>query len=530
MKMILRERIRGQSWQNGRFVALKDRSTTIRPNNFRLIFHPGQEGDYLLWIQDYGMEGKKINIDLRTEVFVAANRDRVLRRQILELASSIAATAITFFFFLFTLAQYLSNRDRIYLYYTAYLLSMSLQFLKSLEHYGYVQLFFIHMGGAILYLEVIFDIIPFFFYAGFVQHFLELKKHDPRTLRRIKTFIWIVFALMLCSLLGFALGWYPFAQFIFASLWVIEVLGSIWFMLILYQRLSVPYAKYILLGSGLVLAGGAWSFLATILRMFIRTPWLSFHLLPLRIGFLAEVFFFSYTLGLRMKNTRLQRDLAEQKLAQNELDLLQTEIKALRAQINPHFVSNCLNSIKALIQEDRQEEAIDYLVRFSRLIRSVVDFSLLSEISLSRELELSRLYLEMEALRLGTGFQYQIEDPGEALDLEYVQVPPFLLQPFLENAIWHGLRQKEGEQMVKISFAEKTQGLICIIEDNGIGREKAQREKSKNQPSTGIRNVRERLMLLNRMHDLDLDIQIIDLYDQAGNASGTRVELHLSHL
>ncbi|MEM7658703.1 MAG: histidine kinase, partial [Bacteroidota bacterium] len=306
--------------------------------------------------------------------------------------------------------------------------------------------------------------------------------------------------------------------------WMLNTLGSFWFMFILYRNLTVPYAKYILWGSAFLLLGGVVSILLTLLKRYPVGIHMDHPLIFLRIGFLLEVFCFSFTLGLRARDTEQDKIRAEQLVQLSKSALLETEIKALRAQINPHFIANCLNSIKSLIQQTRKEEAIEYLIRFSKLIRAVVDYSLQSRISLRQELQLSDWYVELEALRLGHHFHYERSWQHSEVDIDYLEVPPFLLQPFLENAIWHGFdRQGEAENWLSISLEEREDGIYCLIEDNGIGRIKAAQRPDKKKHSIGLQNVEDRLLLLNQLEGSDLRIQLLDKPQH----QGTVVEIYL---
>ncbi|GAB4417409.1 MAG: hypothetical protein OHK0039_27710 [Bacteroidia bacterium] len=407
---------------------------------------------------------------------------------------------------------------------------MFLEFLKQLEFLGLFQLIFVHLGTWNLYSELIFDIIPLLFYARFVQHFLHLPSHAPQTHRRINWFVGGIMVLLGLNLLWTGLGWHVFSQSWFGGLWLIHILGSYWFMVILYRNLNMPHAQYIMLGTSFLLLGAAIALIFLNLKRYVSGVNIVHPLILLRIGFLLEVFCFSYTLGLRMRNMERAKIQAEQLVSQGRFALLQTEMRALQAQINPHFVANCLNSIKSLIQQSRLEEAIDYLVRFSRLIRVVVDYSLQPNISLRQELQLSRLYVELESLRLGQSFRFDLDWEHSEADIDFVKVPPFLLQPFLENAIWHGFRhKKEGDRVLRVWVEERPDALICFIDDNGVGRAQANKYPREKPYSIGIGNVEERLDLINQLEASDFRIKIIDKTGSDGQPLGTQVQIWLGH-
>ncbi len=217
----------------------------------------------------------------------------------------------------------------------------------------------------------------------------------------------------------------------------------------------------------------------------------------------------------------------------NELQqkISESELVALRAQMNPHFIFNSLNSIQYFITENDKKSANIYLSTFSDLIRKVLDNSKKTAVPLGDEITSIELYLELESLRFSGKFNYEIKIAPD-LDRNFHKIPPLLIQPYIENAIWHGLLPKKGDGIVKIELLMETPNIIkCIIEDNGIGRAKAmeikKRRRTKHQ-SSGMKNTAKRLKMLHLMHKTqqfqDNKVKIIDLYE-GEQAKGTRVEL-----
>ncbi|MCD6347518.1 MAG: histidine kinase, partial [Bacteroidales bacterium] len=179
-----------------------------------------------------------------------------------------------------------------------------------------------------------------------------------------------------------------------------------------------------------------------------------------------------------------------------------------------------------IIQQD-EENANLYLSKFAALIRRILENSKKKLISLSEEIDTLSLYLKLEKLRFEDKFTYQIHKSHD-LDQHVVMVPPMIIQPFVENAIWHGLTPLESGGVLKIDFSRTGDIMKVTIEDNGIGR--AQALKVKRPPghiSTGLKNVNERLLLLNKLSNQSINCDIIDLSDDDGNAIGTRVELSI---
>jgi len=199
----------------------------------------------------------------------------------------------------------------------------------------------------------------------------------------------------------------------------------------------------------------------------------------------------------------------------------EAEMQTLRSQMNPHFLFNTLNSINSFIILNKTEDASSYLTTFSKLMRSILENSKHEMISLQKELQTLKLYLELESVRLEHSFDYQYDiDPK--IDTGYIRIPPLIIQPFTENAIWHGLRNKQGKGLLIIRVRQPdNETLQIIIKDDGIGRE-ASRKLKKDQThhkSYGIEITAERLLML----DLKNSVKITDLYDHYGMPAGTQV-------
>jgi ligand-binding sensor domain-containing protein/GAF domain-containing protein len=223
-----------------------------------------------------------------------------------------------------------------------------------------------------------------------------------------------------------------------------------------------------------------------------------------------------------------EKKQAEAILTDTQRKMTEVEMHALRAQMNPHFIFNCLNSINRYIVKSDQTTASLYLTKFARLIRLILDNSNSKNVLLTNELDALKLYIEMEALRFDKKFSYEIKiDPD--LSTDCIEVPPLIIQPYVENAIWHGLLHKENSGHLSIRLHITGDSLLqCVIEDDGIGRKKAKELKSKtavSRKSLGMELTENRLSLLNKYAELHSSVQIIDLADDNGNGTGTKVVL-----
>jgi len=218
----------------------------------------------------------------------------------------------------------------------------------------------------------------------------------------------------------------------------------------------------------------------------------------------------------------------------NELEkrIIESEQMALRTQMNPHFIFNSLNSIQYFISQNDKKSANIYLATFATLIRKVLTYSQKAFISLEEELEYLELYLNIESLRFKGQFTYQLHT-NSSLEIDEVQIPPMLIQPYVENALQHGLLQKKiGDRNLHIHFLELNESTLqCIVHDNGIGRKEAARLQTHilgKRPHIGTSNPKARLEILNRLHAHPIQVNIIDLFDKVNKkALGTRVEINI---
>jgi len=204
------------------------------------------------------------------------------------------------------------------------------------------------------------------------------------------------------------------------------------------------------------------------------------------------------------------------------------ELKALQGQMNPHFIFNCLNTIKYFISTDDKASAGKYLGKFANLVRMFLINSNNNYIPLQTEVDLLKLYVELEQLRLDHQFEFVLEvDP--LLEKEKVQIPGMLFQPFVENAIHHGLRQSEKERVLSIRFRKKGGYFVGMVEDNGVGRTKSAQKKQQGSShiSMGIKTIEERIRTINYIENIHIRLEITDKLNAQGEAEGTLVSITL---
>jgi ligand-binding sensor domain-containing protein len=207
---------------------------------------------------------------------------------------------------------------------------------------------------------------------------------------------------------------------------------------------------------------------------------------------------------------------------QTALQLSEWKLKALQSQMNPHFIFNSLNSIQNYILGNQPLEGVKYLSRFSRLIRQILDNSNYQHMKLERVLETLRMYVEMEAMRFNHEFQYEFILNEADEDLLDVDLPPMLLQPFVENAIWHGLMPKQGDKQLRIEAIREQDHLLCVIDDNGVGRQ--QTPKQQGHISRGESITKSTFEAFNQHTGRESTLIIID---KTAPETGTRVEVRV---
>ena len=267
---------------------------------------------------------------------------------------------------------------------------------------------------------------------------------------------------------------------------------------------------------------GIWSTVPSVISFTIQPPFYmsAWFLLTLVFGVIIIGFLIYFLI-------QKQNQLKNKQIEEQKQRALASELQALRSQMNPHFIFNTLNSIQNFISKNESKDASIYLSKFAKLMRATLANTKRQRISLKDEIETLTLYLELEQLRLNNKFSYEIL-VDETIDTQYEQVPSMLIQPYVENAIWHGISHKEGNGIIRIQFLPENEHLLkCVVEDNGIGRENAIKLKQNTtSPSFGMNITKERVELLNSLNGNQLSVKINDLKIN-NQPAGTRVELYV---
>ena len=476
----------------------------------------------------------------------------------------MAAMAGCFFFIgIYALYNFYLYRHISFMWYICYTIAAFFSALHWMD---------IRLGMAMfspLFHDIIFSIFIYLIpvlYSFFIGSMLQLPLHFKKGWMLVKVLVLICILQMILEFLEVRFGWFPFNPDYYGIILMpvpIIILNIV--LLILAAKSKDPVKWFLFTGilSLLVL----WCL--PLFKIYAPSANMNFELFLvinfpivfLLLGLTIEAICFSFALTYRSKlvlieknklhedyNQQLQNALQqrttelegknklveEQKIKQVatafEHRIAETEMIALRAQMNPHFIFNCLNSIKLYTLENDSLTASEYLTKFSQLIRLVLENSRSEKVTLQKELETLTLYIELEAMRFKNKVQYKISVPP-AIDQHYIEIPPLLLQPYVENAIWHGLMHKTEGGNILIEVSQPNEYLLHIeITDDGIGREMALLNKSKSatrQKSYGLKMTSERLNAINHIYQTNTEVNIVDLKDISGQGTGTKVIIEI---
>ena len=220
---------------------------------------------------------------------------------------------------------------------------------------------------------------------------------------------------------------------------------------------------------------------------------------------------------------------AKHRIEKMKQQITELSQKNLLQQMNPHFIFNTLNSIQFYMFRNDKVASNNYMNKFARLMRMVLENSQHAAIPISRDLDALKLYIELEVVRFKEKFSWNIDVDNE-IDTLTFKVPPMLIQPYVENAITHGIRYKEGKGHIRIALQQENNHIRCVVEDDGIGRKAAERlkkERNGNHNSLGTKITESRMKLVRSLYGDEMRVEYTDLYDEARNGCGTRVELHI---
>lgn len=516
------------------YTKLQSTNQTLRPNErpykfdesyLPLKFEPKQSYELLVKVTEHPQLYFKLTPKLVSYATEYEDKIRAFDDEYIYLVHDGIYISVLLFVATYMFIMFFVERKRYYLYYGFYLFFLVLFAFWAVEHSPYIQLIFSHLpvlkfsANNNTYL-----LITNIFYYLFHYEFLDLPKIAPRFSRVLVFYIKVLVGLLIIdTFINFILQNYSLGGLLWIATQPIIAIFGIYGTIQLYS-LKGPFIRYIQIGSTVLLFGALIGFLEQLLQIKPSDNVLM-RLAPsfgLNYAVLVEIFCFSMALAYKTWLSQRNRNRLIRSIKESEL-------RTLRSQINPHFIFNSLNSIKAYILKDRQLEASEYLTDFSTLMRAILQQSKEKFITLSEELETVLLYVKLENLRFENGFTFNFSI-DESIDTDEILIPPMLFQPYLENAIKHGLMSKNDDRILNLSIKQKTkEELLITIDDNGIGREQAslQRKNTLKHQSMGMSINDERVQLLGVTNDLHISIKIIDKKSSKGISEGTTVEINL---
>ena len=402
---------------------------------------------------------------------------------------------------------YFIYKDKLFLLYMLYLLALLLYLGFKASYFRWYLLILVPNFQYIFH-ELI-QVIVNIFYLRFAAIFLNAKTDFPKLFIAIRYMVRILMGIMLVQLVMLLTpDLRPFELYLLRFERYFVMLFSLGAYIYIIKNYKEKIVLFLLIGSFFYLIGG----LSAIIMKEVAY---------MMFGASLEVFVFSLGMGYRVKKIEEAK-----KTIENEMARLQ--LTALRAQMNPHFIFNSLNSIRAYVISSETKKASDYLNNFAKLIRLILHYSSKDTISLKEELATLTLYVELEQMRYRDDFGFEIKIV-QGVELEKWMVPPLILQPYVENAIGHGLAPKTGVKKLLVEITKSGNHISFTIRDNGVGRsfsKKISNLKDSNHKSVAMDLTRKRINLAGENKTRDNDIEIIDI-EEAGQPLGTEVRFKL---
>jgi len=481
---------------------------------------------------------------------------------------------VLFYLFIFFLAQYFQHRKLFFLLYSAYTFVTGFGLLRYIDGVFFSDYFHSVEGkmfiGITHYPSQMLGTLLFMY---FIITIMRLKERFPKSIQIIN-YCFGITSLIYLVLWGVHVVFpkSPLIDYLHAFVYIpTGYFIFFWILHMVFQQKSI-LRKYIF--SGMLVLG------TTYLLLFLisaKNSDINNYLYIFYIGVLIESLLFALAVGMEQKlvyvenmevhkkyiaqleenqvikdsmNRALSTELAQTKSSILELTeeaqrertekltfafeskFSQLRLEALRSQMSPHFIFNAMNSIKSYFIDNERDKALYFLSKFSKLIRKILESSRKEQISLTEELKMISLYIEIEKNRFKNDITFTTTTEA-GIDTEKLMVPPLVLQPFVENAIWHGLLTKEGEKLlfIKIAKSVRPKTIEIRIEDNGIGRQEAQQKNAMSvfkKESLGLVLLKDTLKLFSKKMGRTYSFHIEDLYNQKGDRSrGTSVTIYI---
>ena len=415
-----------------------------------------------------------------------------------------------FVLFLYHFLIFFQNKNKLYLYYSLYLLALTIYLLQHVvsedfkPFYGYANFS-----------------IQFLAYAAYVAFARDLMDTRTHLIKWDKYFELEIKVLVLLApifiLIQFFFG-YDFQVKAFTAIIPALTIFTLVSYYIVLTQINDNFSLYFVIGSLIYVVLANVSFLEIVIGTDYFIDKGVQPMFFVYLGALLQCIIFSILLGLIIKRIEQKSKNAEVKLAVKLMEMEELKMTALQSQMNPHFLFNSLNSINNFVLKNDVEKASDYITKFSKLIRVILNSSSSPTSMLSEELDILALYVKLEQMRVNGSFKYLVK-VDEKLQLDTIKVPTLFLQPFIENAIWHGIMKSEGaDKEIQLIIKEDNGNVVCIIRDNGIGINKAKEidKMSQKRRFFGTEATGNRIRILHQNKGVNIETKDISVDTETG--------------
>ena len=417
-----------------------------------------------------------------------------------------------FVLFLYHFLIFFQNRSKLYLYYSLYLAAITIYLLKDVSSPEIQEIY--------KYFNFPIQFLAYAAYVEFGRILLDTRHHliqwDKYFELEIKILIVLAGVFMLIQIIKPTTGYeyQMMAYQVVAPMITVFTLASFY---VIIKKINDNFSKYFVIGSLLYVILANLSFLEFFLG---EEFYLDLGFQPMffvYLGAILQSLIFSVIIGFIIKRIEDKSKNAEIRLAVKLKEMEELKMTALQSQMNPHFLFNSLNSINNFVIKSEVEKASDYITKFSKLIRVILNSSSSPTSTLSDELSILALYVKLEQMRVSGGFDYVV-NVDKNLSLERIKVPPLFLQPFIENAIWHGIMKKEGPKLIELSIKVENDRVVCNILDNGIGINKAKElaHMSQKRKFFGAKATENRIRILYQNKDVFIHTEDISNEEKTG--------------
>jgi len=420
-----------------------------------------------------------------------------------------------FVLFLYHFLIFFQNRSKLYLYYSLYLFALTIYLFHHIVSAKF-EPFYQYANFAIQFLA-------YAAYVAFARDLLDTRTHlikwDKYFELEIKVLVLLAPIFMLIQ---FFLG-YEFQVKAFTAIAPALTIFTFVSYYIVLTRINDNFSLYFVVGSLIYVVLANVSFLEVFVgREFFINKGVE-PMFFVYLGAMLQSIIFSVILGLIIKRIEEKSKNAEIRLAVKLKEMEELKMTALQSQMNPHFLFNSLNSINNFVLRNDVEKASDYITKFSKLIRVILNSSSSPTSNLTEELAVLALYVKLEQMRVSGGFEYTV-NVDKKLDLDHIKVPTLFLQPFIENAIWHGIMKSDKpNKEIHLNIKEDNGNVMCIIRDNGIGINKSKEidKMSQKRRFFGTEATGNRIRILHQ--NKGVKIETIDISE--GEKTGTQVSI-----